>query len=546
MLLSDWVFTQQPYTIRRLLNHLTSQPSLKILMATISHDRSSTTLLPPERCGRDDLLRAAEGWLTTGVQRDVCVALAIAVREGLSAEEIHRFCMTLGPKPGQEDLWFLFARLAGAFASINYAEARDLFERYDKNFIWNLQLAERYDLLEAHQQMFEAAVRVVVVAGASTPIGQHSPESSSILAGLATSLDLAVYTTVFEHDLSDRTVLDQAYRLFLGSSSSRNRSAALERFAFHDLGFETLAFDACSRFLGEVDNALDQSVGEWKSSLKPWSTIVETGIKVWGLTPTFIDIALVAAGVTGKEERGNFGAHFHDASTPLCERFRFARLKSGAPNWWISQLELSNDNGGLEIPLTVLLCWGTTRTILQICHNIERVIDSFDDSQWSRLLQRIQRAARVGAASSATLEGVGSITSDRLFLAVALRTTRNESDNLVFERFREYSGKDAQILEAVSNSAIRLALANPRNWAKAVSVIRQAYLNDILTDVQPSFDPEISESTATAICEAANDFPLSLVYLAQSALQPILAKKIIRPVGELALRDSWFTPGYAT
>ncbi len=67
MLLSDWVFTQQPYVIQRLLRHLIRQPGFKILLSNTTQDRVSTALVPPERCGREDLLNSIRAWFEMGV-----------------------------------------------------------------------------------------------------------------------------------------------------------------------------------------------------------------------------------------------------------------------------------------------------------------------------------------------------------------------------------------------------------------------------------------------------------------------------------------------
>ncbi len=75
MLLSDWVFTQQPYVIQRLLRHLIRQPGFKILLSNTTQDRVSTALVPPEHLAEKTYLTRSElglRWVSPSQARLIC------------------------------------------------------------------------------------------------------------------------------------------------------------------------------------------------------------------------------------------------------------------------------------------------------------------------------------------------------------------------------------------------------------------------------------------------------------------------------------------
>jgi hypothetical protein len=537
MLLSDWVFTQQPHTIKRLIAHLVNQPGLKILLANVSRDRASVALLPPERCGRDDLLTAIEKWFNSGVDADVCSVLATSVRDGLAKDSAANFWTALVPAAGQEDSWFLFGRLVGAFSRLTHADARSFFTKYGDGFLRHLCAAERHDIIEADPEMFELAAKTAIrTSGSSLPFLYSPGRDLSFLGSFGITLDLSIYTILFDRDWGEAILAAQPYRSILRVARSIPDS-------FNPIApaFESATIESCKRFVSRFEETIDLPSSEWAQSLKPWSAIVQAGIKEWGISPAFIDMALIAAGIASKEERGKFGMDFQDEAVSICETLRFARLKSGAPQWWSSQLEFMKSN--FHLALTTLLCWATVRTILQLAPQIEPMIDSLSEVDWFNLVERIKRIARIGASSNASSAEVATVASDRLFLALALRLARADSDLVIFSRSKNYKGEDAKLLEACRDSALRIAPESPSAWNQAIHLTELAYsakvgTGQILRRARPELN--IPESIAKKVCGSAGRFPLALVYFAQSSLQSTRASEIGKPLGELARKDRWF------
>lgn len=537
MLLSDWVFTQQPYIVRRLLQHLVSQPAFKILLANANNDRASANIIPPERCGRDDLLAAVSSWFNAGLQRDVCIALASTIRENLPQDDAIDFWRKMQPEPNKVGKWFLFGRLVGAFSAMAFAEVRPLFELYPNSTTSSLLLSERYDILESDPRMFEAAAGTMLDYSASAPHGPFE-KKSLILAHLSLAFDNSVYSLIFTRQVAVESGSHRAMlKLF-----RRHLTILEEEFSPTAPSFASPAWQSCQRFLMRYHEMIDAPCEQWASSLKPWNAIVEAGLSEWGPRPVLLDIALISAKVTSKTERGKFGAGFGDDTVPLCERIRFARFKSGAPNWWLTQLEQADND--LNVAISALLCWATPRTILKVSGTADKLMEQLDAQDWSQVVDRIRTAVEIDGTIELTVDGINAVTSDRLFLALALRLNNGQKDSLLFDRFRTYSGHDREILQSVTDAAIRLAHEDSRKWSAAIAVIRRAYSQEVTSTllyqhVQPDFN--IPENVATTVCQSAEEYPLAIVSSAQNTLQSSMGKKIGKPLGDIAVRDKWFS-----
>jgi hypothetical protein len=59
MLLSDWVFTQQPLTVGRMVSMIVSDPGFRILLSSMQRRESGVSLVAPERCGKSELVNAS-------------------------------------------------------------------------------------------------------------------------------------------------------------------------------------------------------------------------------------------------------------------------------------------------------------------------------------------------------------------------------------------------------------------------------------------------------------------------------------------------------
>jgi len=89
MLLGDWVFTQQPLTVSRLTESLLDEPRLKVLLSSLNRERTSVSLIAPERCGRTELLAGCLRVLSSESNTDVFLVLARSIRDALPAAELY-------------------------------------------------------------------------------------------------------------------------------------------------------------------------------------------------------------------------------------------------------------------------------------------------------------------------------------------------------------------------------------------------------------------------------------------------------------------------
>lgn len=174
---------------------------------------------------------------------------------------------------------------------------------------------------------------------------------------------------------------------------------------------------------------------------------------------------------------------------------------------------------------------------------METLIEHLDQRDWFRLLERVKRLTLIAGTGDLPANSLSGVRSDRLFLALAVRLPKEESNRAIYSRFKEYRGTDPKIFDLVCDAAIRLSFEEPKQWEHTIELIRRAYLIDVSTSEIHRLgrpDLKIPEKIAKQICRSAETFPVALVYYAQIALQSAIGANIGKPVGELALRDAWF------
>jgi hypothetical protein len=92
MLLSGWVFSQQPLAVKTVVESLFEQPGLKIFLATLVDTRASITAVLPERCGREHLIDGCSRALTeTRSDEDRASVLSLIRRNSSKNERWQRW-----------------------------------------------------------------------------------------------------------------------------------------------------------------------------------------------------------------------------------------------------------------------------------------------------------------------------------------------------------------------------------------------------------------------------------------------------------------------
>jgi hypothetical protein len=191
------------------------------------------------------------------------------------------------------------------------------------------------------------------------------------------------------------------------------------------------------------------------------------------MKPIFFDLALLAAGVNSKSEPGEIGDGLADSSIPLCERIRFARLKSGSASWWTAQFSAASNDNERYFVLTTFLVWATPRVILSLVELVSPQIDRLPAKRWDRLYGRLERtikAERFG--SDQPLKALFAKCGSRLSVALALRLPREIASEVAAVKLGRYHGTDRRLLRFDLEHALFAAIKNPSKWKGVLRKVR--------------------------------------------------------------------------
>jgi hypothetical protein len=546
MLLGDWVFTQQPLIVGRLAAEVVREPGFRILLATLLRERSSVSLIAPERCGRTELLRECGQALINCESSDVIQTLALSIRGALSQLEAKQLWLSIkGDLPA--DRWLYIGRLLGHLAVAAEKELGQLYQEIGIQLIRELGAINRYDFIESCNETFFDAVEMTL-QGNGAHLIDFAPgvNASPYIARFAFSLDVESYQNIFTQS-SPYFTRAIAHGLPLREAFGYRLSSGPKAFATSDQLRDRIddeLLNRCDRFLEIFDRVTGTKSSKWSTSLKPWSDLVSSGMREFGAKPIFFDLALIAARINSKADNGEIGKGLNDAEIPLCERIRYARLRSGSPNWWSKQFADSANEEQRQLVLTSLLVWGSPRIILDFAEIISAQLEQLTTEEWGRLIGRLGRSTRsdkliYDQALATRLEKFGT----RYCVAFSLRASRETAEKIILSSTRSYRGNDRRVLKICLDAKLAEALRNPPKWKDLLPTIRHAY--KIPSFIAPVFwgnSDDLSHMPAPIakiICKGASDYPLSLVETAQSLLTKSAGSKARAP-GAVARSDGWF------
>ncbi|MDA9525711.1 hypothetical protein XI06_36680 [Bradyrhizobium sp. CCBAU 11434] len=546
MLLGDWVFAQQPLTIERLVKMLLDESGLKILLSGLQRD-DSTALIAPERCGRSEILEGCKTILANSPKYDVLAAIAFALQAALPNSELQRIWSSLRIAMSPTD-WLRTGRILGLLPTLDIPSVETLLSDFGRPAVLELAMANCFETLEANQATFSATIDFVL-RGNGHLLHTRSPptENPSFVSIFGFSLDIGNFQSIFRDFPGTQRALERGlslkealtYRnplnpmLFKGSAYLRDRvdGEFLER---------------CEALLKIFLKVSDRDIRNWKSSLEPWSELVDSGVGLFGRRTVFFDIALVAAGIISKTESGQIGEGLLDNSVPLCQRIRYARLRSGSPSWWETQFaQAGEDDDLLYFVLTVFLVWATPRTVLALAASISPRLEMLSESHWEVLSSRLERSNFVDKfIPEQSIKSALAGCDLRIAVALGMRLPDEMATQIATTKLAEYQGDDRRILRFGLERGATLVLENPTRWSSYLPRLRHAYSRGLNAPyslfAHGHAQVQIPLPTARKICSNAAEYPLNLIEAAQAQLTKHIGSKAKAP-GMVAKSERWFS-----
>ncbi|MCA0201689.1 MAG: hypothetical protein LCH56_12775 [Proteobacteria bacterium] len=522
MLLADWVFTQYQPAVRKVISFVVEPPHLRQMLA-ITDSASLPTL--PDRSGRGDFLDALWNGMVVSQRLDEQRGLASLIIQNSGVVERTERWRSLEAQLSHKQ-WIEFGSLLRIFHN---SDVRELFAstpNLSRETVVALLRAYQFQFLEEDGARFELAQQVLLHE-VRLPVylrqGLHLKGRLAFLAAVASFYQ---------------------YEVALSDNSTHSVRAALSyRFGVEPARIAADGLSDAEKHALEVyDRFLDTSTAVTATSIGLWVDLVEALRAVWGDCPAVDGIAVMAAGVRSKEAEGEDSQLIRCAN--LVNATRFARLKSGAPSWWIERLTDNSYAEDRQRWILLLWIWGTTATLVKLAKGLNPILDSLTEREWENLCDdfehlstaRTRRQKTVSDIDEADLAKI-KLLGSRVCMFLGTRVGLESRYQLAIATLESLSPEIPEVQFAM-DSIIDIC-RHRRDWEMGLPSLSLLYgLGGVMRYGHPD-DQVIDVDAAVKVSSDLEKYPLPLIAIADSHLKSAVGAGATRLL-DIAVREKWF------
>ncbi|MYA16335.1 MAG: NTPase (NACHT family)-like protein [Gemmatimonadetes bacterium] len=532
MLLGDWVFSQHPRSMKKVIDIVLDGVERRCFInAAIRYRGPDTTLLLPQRSGRDELIDKCFTILEDEPPFDFALSTIAIVTENAPINHRVEYCLdALTNKEGASfTIWLMYSLYLHVLGRLDGEQLDAVFRErtIDPIHLDILVKGGRTELLQERPEEYRRAIDLVL--GRRIVVRHHGQPRSwievlgSCFAGLQQWGPPVSLGRLGEH-MEDEKDVDEGLP-----------------FAEQIRNFATV--------VGEHNEI---SRGKWSRTLLPWNDIVETGRREFGDRWAFFELAAQAAGIRSSEEKGSGLRDLFDTDAALCERARYARLRAGDRNWWSDTLQRSSDRLDQMFSALVLMSWGSAKTIAGNARALEDLLRSCCDVDWPVIVQSMRRidnaVRRWGGRRGLNIrdQELACRGSARLIASLWPRLSRESQDMCYEAVIGPYSGNDGVVLNICQRATLTRLRAGKVGWETALPRIAAAYRAMGSLDSAATYflgrhvaNKGIPRKVAVSVLDTPESYPAELIAMAEGALRYQLSESVV-PVIEVAKAEGWF------
>lgn len=526
MLLGDWVFSQQPLLVARVVSNVFEQPGRKILLACGGAEGGASMALP-ERCGRDELARIAYSELEVSTVAGDRASLLRLIRQNTDIKS--RTDRWLFQETSQEiEQWLADGLTLGIINHLTTEQLRKIAAKCVDEAFGVLFAALRFDVIESDAKLMELATKRIV-NGATYPI------QFMLQKGKKNTSYVALFVTLCSTEL---------YRMFI--SQSENAVYARQSFLHRSgLGMDTdsMTISECvppevSSFVSSMSQLVHDTSVKWSASTMPWTMVVTSLTREFGFCWSAAKLSVLAAGIRSRSEPGSWPERGWADEGRMVEAVRFARLKSGNPKWWRLQLQdLPQEVEHRRVAILTLLRWGTAKTILSIEPKLSLVVDAFEASDWEAVHRALAEVSIDSKRETVTVGDIDSV-SLRLVAALSLRFRISYSAEKLLRRAILEEPQEPVVVAFLASRVQESGLTDARKANEYLECLSNRNWGRYYHFAELSSE-NMSDQIAKEICARAVEFPEQLVRVAQNRLAAATGSSAVK-LGAVARKEHWF------
>ena len=537
MLLADHVFSQSPREVKRLMTFVTEESGFGRLVASWARrqqlrlsdtvgrallfaacerhfegarDRSSRRMFAEVMAGNGTPEELMERWRrgrgSVATEQDMDEASALGILGQFESSEIRRLTRD---DLGLQVSWLL---LAGRLADIGGDRA--LYSAACSEFF-----AEQAGFADRGVEVVDALVPLQVLTNLLDPDG---------LALVLKGDD--------DGDSSDEDVVDIV--------SMGNWAEYEDRLSRCCQTAQTDFERAVAEFASFVLEHMRTNVSQWRSALAPWTAIVDRGLELVPDGALFEGIAVIAAGVRGGEDGGEWGEEGFDRRRGLVARVYWAARRAGDLGWWREHLEGENP----ALCFGVFLASAEAGVVQALSREVVAKVEGLSGRQWARLVTIYRRVGRV---LEGRREGVGEKWFEggaglgpRTAVVMIGRVGDPDARRRLGRRlFADYEGGDGAVLRGVANWENVGGKWADADWEWLSELSRRARSGDVEAVMSVRFrdmgELRVAEDVARMVLRNSDAHCRQFVTFCEQSYAGAVGRRA-DSVSRVAARDKWF------
>ena len=544
-LLRDWVFSQRPRATQEAVNLILEPRGLRRLVAGAGSGlRHVEDVVVRDSVGRRRLIAACKELVRPNRDKEQVMEVVWSViRPNSRPEELLDWWLEelRSADETQTSHWCVLGEQLQYWSVVAIDAVPDLLNRNEissSSVINGLLHANRMDVLESDEELFEAAVQAVL---SGERVGQWG--GVSLLERLSMSVDLRHLGIHHLGDGFEGRLSLLEYLSDVRGYGARGRQEDITRPSY-------VAAERCARLVQAFLTAAERPLSEWNSSTEPWDRIVRQGVSEFGERRRFVELANLAAGIRSTEEQCQDSPDLFDIGRPLVRRARYARLRAGSRKWWSRQLQSATTADEVWMALLLFATWAGPKTIEELAEPFDHLTTGLGTSQWRRLYSSISVSVETNSLRL-SLKPLGirvsALPPSLSARTVALLAERCRPDTVdeLYERYlTHYEGNDENVASLRAVVQVRRALRDKTKWSQALEGLRSSSCPDVFIrrDVLLHLihgTHTLPEVVAREVVDQPLEFPATLVRVAEARCRQLDAASIL-PLGRVADDEGWF------
>ena len=534
MLLSDWVFSQHPRSMRKVIGIVLDGVRRRYFInSTMRYRRPLTTLLLPQRSGRDELIAECFSILTEEPSLDFARTIISILNENVPVDRRVEFCLgALTDKVGSSfGTWLMYSLYLRVLGRTDIEQITAIFQG---------------------RTIEPLHVDVLVRSGKTEVLGRH-PEKYEMAIGLV--LERRVMA---RRHRQARSWIDVLLACF-GVLQQWRMPVSVGQMVGHldaenDIGYELPVSDQIRAFARVVDEHARVSESRWSRTLVPWNEVVETGRREFRDAWAFFELAAQAAGIRSIGEKGNGRRDLFDKEAPLCERARYARLRAGNKKWWSDTLLRATDRGDRMFGTLVILSWASAKTIAANAEILAEYLREYNEDELRLIgesIRRIRSSTRSRQRDGLNISEVelGIDCPEQVIAALWPRLSRRSQDLCYESVIGPYRGNDRFVLGVCHRATVAQLKAGKLEWETALARISTTYGLIRDSDYSGTYYGTryigrrgMPRGIARSILDASESYPAELISAAEGVFRYRMSESVV-PVIRVAKAQDWFGLG---